>query len=218
MEGVLGGGGLLVYNNDGIPSRKLQEHTTPDDIEIVCVEINLKKQKWVIIGIYNPPNMNNMYFLDHLCKTIDLYNREYDNVVIMGDFNLEPSTEIIESLCSSYDLFNLVKEPICFKGQPKCYDLILTNCKDSFQNTEVFTTGFSHFHKMVFTILKTEFVKADPTKINYRDYSNFNSIHFRDELRKELSENPSTNNDYEFFQNTLCEVLKNTDVRMILHS
>ena len=152
-------------------------------------------------------NMNNKYFLDHLFKTIDLYNRKYDNVVIMDDFNLDPPTELFESLCSNYDLFNLVKEPTCFKGPPKCYDLILTNCKHSFQNTEVFTTGFSDFHKMVFTVLKTEFVKAYPIKINYRDYSNFNSIHFRDELRKELSENPPTNNDYELFQNTLCEVL-----------
>ena len=81
-------------------------------------------------------------------------------------------------------------------------DLILTSYKHSFQNIEVFTTGFSDFHTMVFTILKTEFIKADPIKINYRDYGNFNSIHFRDELRKELSENPSTNNRYEFFQNT----------------
>ena len=56
---------------------------------------------------------------------------------------------------------------------------------------------------MVFTILKTEFVKADPIQINYRDYSNFNSIHFHDELRKELSVNPSINNDCDFFQNTL---------------
>ena len=29
-----------------------------------------------------------------------------------------------------------------------------------------FTTGFSDFHKLVFTILKTESVKADPIKIN----------------------------------------------------
>ena len=71
-----------MYINDSIPSRKLQEHTTPDDIEIVCVEINLKKQEWVIIGIYNPPNMINKYFLDHLCKTIDLYNRKYDNMTM----------------------------------------------------------------------------------------------------------------------------------------
>ena len=75
----------------------------------------------------------------------------------MGDFNLKPSTELMESLHSSYRLLNLVKEPIC-------YNLIITNCKHSFQNTEVLTTGVSDFHKMVFTILKTEFVKADPIK------------------------------------------------------
>ena len=62
--------------NDSIPFRKLQEHSIPDDIEILYVEINLKKQKWVIIGICNPPNMTNKYFLDHLCKTIDLYSRK----------------------------------------------------------------------------------------------------------------------------------------------
>ena len=65
--------------------------------------------------------MNNKYILDNLCKAIDLCNRKYDNVVIMGDFNLEPATELIESLCRSYDLFNLVKEPTCIKGPPKCF-------------------------------------------------------------------------------------------------
>ena len=33
---ILGGGGLLMYINDSTPFRKLPEHTTPDDIEIVC--------------------------------------------------------------------------------------------------------------------------------------------------------------------------------------
>ena len=51
------GGGLLMYINQNIPSRILKAHTLPDDIEILCVEINLKKQKWVVIGIYRPPNM-----------------------------------------------------------------------------------------------------------------------------------------------------------------
>ena len=41
----LGGGGLLMYVNDDIPSRLLKSHETPDDIEILCVEINLKKTK-----------------------------------------------------------------------------------------------------------------------------------------------------------------------------
>ena len=47
----------------------------------------------------------------------------------MGDFNSEPSDEQVETFCDSYDLHNLVKEKTCFKDPPKCYDLILTNCK-----------------------------------------------------------------------------------------
>ena len=65
-RGVGGGGGLLLYDNDNIPSKTLKEHALPDDIESLFVEINLRKQKWLIIGIYNPPKMNNSYFSDHL--------------------------------------------------------------------------------------------------------------------------------------------------------
>ena len=31
-----------MYVNEDIPSRLLKSHGTPDDIEILCVEINLK--------------------------------------------------------------------------------------------------------------------------------------------------------------------------------
>ena len=33
---ALGGGGLLMYVNENIPSRQLKEHVIPDDIEIMC--------------------------------------------------------------------------------------------------------------------------------------------------------------------------------------
>ena len=44
-----GGGGLLMYVNENIPSRLLKSHDTPEEIQILCVEINLKKQKWVVL-------------------------------------------------------------------------------------------------------------------------------------------------------------------------
>ena len=197
----------MYVNNEDIPSRQLKEHILPDDIEILCVEINLKKQKWIVIGIYNPPNMNDNYFLDHLSKTVDFYSTKYDRIDIMGDFNLEPFTELIETLCNSYDLVNLVKEPTSFKGQPKCYDLILSNFKRNFQNTKALTTGFYDSHKVTVTVLKTEYVKADPIQVNYRDYKNINAVIFREELRTKLSEDPASNNDYNYFQNILYEVL-----------
>ena len=203
----LGAGGLLLYVNENIPNRELTEHTLSDDVEIMCVEINLKKQKWVLIGIYRPPNMNERYFLDHLSRVIDCYSKKYDRFVIMGDFNSEPSDEPIETFLSCYNLHNLVKERTCFKGPPKCYDLILTNFKYNFQNTSTITTGFSDFHKMTVTVLKTEFVKADPIQVSYRNYKNYNHFDFSNELRSKLYNNGTFNTNYSNFQNIIRDVL-----------
>ena len=92
--------------------------------------------------------MNHNYFMDHLSRTIDFYCTKYERVIVMGDFNLEPSCAFVKTLCHSHDLHNLVKEDTCFKGQAKCYDLILTNCKYNFQNTIAVTTGLSRSHKI----------------------------------------------------------------------
>ena len=70
----MGAGGLLMYVNENIPSRMLKDHFAPDDIEVICVEINLRKQKWIIIGIYRPPSMNNLYFLENLSRITDFYS------------------------------------------------------------------------------------------------------------------------------------------------
>ncbi len=204
---TLTGGGLLMYVNENIPSRQLKEHIIPDDIEIMCVEINLKKKKWVLLGIYRPPNMNEKYFFDNLSRVIDCYSKKYDSIIVMGDFNLEPTDGPIETFCNSYNLYNIVKEKTCFKGPPKCYDLILTNCKHSFQNTGAVTTGFSDFHKMTISALKTEFVKADPIQVSYRDYKNYNSSSFNKELRYKLNSDPTSSTDYNTFQTILCQVL-----------
>ena len=203
----IGAGGLLLYTNENIPSRKLTEHILPDDIEILCIELNLKKEKWVIMGIYRPPDMSQNYFFNHLSRIIDFYSTKYERIIIMGDFNVEPTDPSMINLCDSYDLFNLVKEPTCFKGPPKCYDLILTNCKHNFQNTQTLTTGFSDFHKMTVTVLKTEFIKPNPIQINYRDYKKFNSVNFKRDLDDKLQYDLTSSSDYDRFHDILREVL-----------
>ena len=77
-----------------------------------------------------------------------------------------------------------MKEKTCFKSveNPSSIDLILTNNATAFQNTTVFT-GWSDFHKPVLTVLKTSITKSKPQKITYRDYKNFDSVRFNDELK-----------------------------------
>ena len=43
-------GGLLVYVNGDIPSRMISTRDCPGDIQILPVEMNLKKQKWLVVA------------------------------------------------------------------------------------------------------------------------------------------------------------------------
>ena len=92
------------------------------------------------MGSYRPHNIKDAFFSKHLSRVIDCYSKKCDNFIIMGDFNLEPTDEQIKILLPCYNLYNLVKGNTCFKGLPKCYDLILTNKKHCFQNTLALTT------------------------------------------------------------------------------
>ena len=66
---------------------------------------------------------------------------------------------------------------------PSCIDLMLTNSNMSFQNTTTVFSGLSDFHKLVLTVLKINFTKNIPKEIIYRDYKNFDSFLFNDELQ-----------------------------------
>ena len=66
-------GGLLVYVKNDIPSKLLTKFEIPKDIQIVPVELNLRKQKWLIISIYKPPNDNTLSFFNALSSLIDFY-------------------------------------------------------------------------------------------------------------------------------------------------
>ena len=89
----------------------------PINIQIKPFEINLRKEKCLFVSIYKPPSQSNQYFLDTLGDLLDFYSQDYDNKVILGDFNLEPSNPSIVSFMNSQNLFNLVKSNTCFKGK-----------------------------------------------------------------------------------------------------
>ena len=71
----------------------------------------------------------------------DFYQQDYENKVILGDFDLEPSNPSITSFVNNQNLSNLVKSNPCFKGEGLRIDLMLTNRKYSFKNACSFETG-----------------------------------------------------------------------------
>ena len=156
-------------------------------MEGLFVELNFRKVKWLLLGTYHPPSQNDIYYFNQLDKAIDTYNN-YEKILLIGDFNAETTEPCLESFLYEHDLQNLVKENTCFKSveNPSCIDLILTNSYMSLQNTTTVLAGISDFHKLVLTVLKISFTKNKPKEIVYRDYKNFDSFLFNDELKNVL--------------------------------
>ena len=183
------GGGILVFVREDIPSKKLQGYTLPDDIEVVPIEINLRKTKFLLLATYHPPSQSDEYFFDNITKTLDKYAHSYEKVLLAGDFNAQDNEPGINNFISEHNLKNIVKDPTCFKSSenPTCIDLFITNFPNSFQSTKTLSTGLSDFHKMVLTVLKNKFVKLKPKEIKYRCYRTINREIFRFELNSSLS-------------------------------
>ena len=116
-------GGLLVYAKSTIPSH---QHSLPKFqfiIQILSFELNLRKEKWLVISIYRTPLDSLSKFLESLTDIIDFFSSTYDNFVIMGDFNAQPLDSAMRDFL--INLINLFKGNTCFKGHGSCIDLIL---------------------------------------------------------------------------------------------
>ena len=113
----------------------------------------------------------------------------------------------LSSLLQDYDSYNMIKHPTCFKSSKgPCINVILTNRKHSFMHSKSFETGFSDHHHMIYTILKTQFIKLPPKKVTNRDYKNWSQLRFEHDLRQNLiSAHPSI---YGNFESIFLETLK----------
>ena len=57
---------------------------------------------------------------------------------------------------TTFDLECLIKKPTCFQSSnPTCIDLILTNKKEFFKNTDIIEAGISDHHSLIVTALKS---------------------------------------------------------------
>ena len=100
---------------------------------------------------------------------LDFYSGIYDNKVVFGDFNLEPTNPVMINFMDSQNFTNLIKNNTCFKGVGSCIDLILPKRKYCFKNTSSYETGISDHHHLIFSIMKTTFESKEPKKFVYRD-------------------------------------------------
>ena len=65
-----GGRGILLFLRENLITMLLSRQSSPNDIKILLMELNLKKQNWLICGCYNPYKHLISYLLQELAKGI----------------------------------------------------------------------------------------------------------------------------------------------------
>ena len=177
----------MLYLREDIPSNLLATDKKPT--KSLCVELNIRNEKYLINCSYNPHKIMIKNHLATLSNFLDLHSSKYKKMLILGDFNVGTDERHMKSFCETCHLTNLIKEPTWYKNpdNPTCIDLILTNDPRTFQSTCVIETGLSDFHLMTLTIMRKTFKNQRPRIINYRSFKHFSNEEFRKSLIDNLS-------------------------------
>ena len=97
-------GGLLIYVKLSLPSKMMNHYEFQKDIQFIAMELKLANKKNVIFPIQRPPKQNINYFVDSLSKGLDFYPKYYENICILGDFNVTPLNPCLTLVLESQNL------------------------------------------------------------------------------------------------------------------
>ena len=197
------GGGI----REVIPCKEIKNHFLPKYNEGMFIELNLRNKKWILCGEYNPKKERISYFLNHRGQSLDKFTGNYDNLLLIGDFNSGIKEENMRDFCDTYNLQNLIIEATYFKSveNPTTIYLIRTNRYMSSHTSIAIETGISD--KMAVTVLKTYFKNIEATTIKYRNEKKFGGVSFKTELTHTLQVNDTENMNYDKFKELFLTVL-----------
>ena len=137
-----------MYVNQDIAARPV-EYNSLSNIESICLELNLRKRKRLVTGIHQPPSYSEDAFIKSQFSCLTNAANEFDNIVLLGDFNMTAENTKMEQLLNTFSLESLITSPNCFESvTPTCIDLILTKHKQYFMKLQTLVIGISDFHAL----------------------------------------------------------------------
>ena len=141
------GGGILLYVRDKIIVLALNRYSLPPHIEVLFLELNQRNRKWLVCcSSYNPHKTLIKEHLRVITEGIQFYSKDYENILLMGDYKAAITETNMSSFCEIYHLTHIIKRPSCFKNpsNPSCIDLFLLAMQT--------VSKYLHFLKPVFLI------------------------------------------------------------------
>ena len=203
------GGGVAIYIKSGISSHKLT-NLIYGDLEGLCVEINIRNHKFLLCGIYRPPNAG-IELWDSIERTFENLNTSSTkDIVILGDFNCNMHNNNLpnrlQNLILSYDLCQLIDEPTHFtENSSTLIDLAIVNNPSNVLFSDVISPivpNLVRFHCPILVTLKfrKSIQKTFKREVWLYDRGNYN--HYRQKLN-------DANWDALFTSNNINEISDN---------
>ena len=98
---------------------------------------------------------------------LDHYPKSYKDFVIVNDFNANESNPAIETFLNQHKCKKIINSKTYYKSQEdSCIDLITTSRRSLHQFCQVFETGISDHHLMVYTMLKSTYSMLEPKMVS----------------------------------------------------
>ena len=99
-------GGKMVFVRNGITAKRL-ESLEGKESETICIS----KKKWCTMFTYRPPkNDSKVMFFNELNLSLNQCVNKYDNIIVMGDLNIDISDKrkdndnFLSDLCDTFSL------------------------------------------------------------------------------------------------------------------
>ena len=93
----------IIYVNENIPCKELTTEQIDTNFEIIFLAVTLRTRKWLLIGLYKPPNQKEEYLLKNIGVALNIYFSKYKHI-LLRDFNLTTSNKYLADFMT---LFNL---------------------------------------------------------------------------------------------------------------
>ena len=110
------GVGILLYVRKDIPCKIIKTETDAY-CEGFFTEINLRTKKWLLSCSYNSHKNNIGTHLQIIGKALDKLSTSYNNIILLGDFNVEPEEAKMSEFLNMYGLKIMPVQKLVSKTQ-----------------------------------------------------------------------------------------------------
>ncbi|CAB4006335.1 Hypothetical predicted protein [Paramuricea clavata] len=193
------GGGVCVFTRNSLKTKIIKDISVISSMGFhqLWILIQHKKMKSIVLCVaYRPPDCPVSCFVDDFMDNYSYALTLKKDIFVVGDLNCNllksgPESDALNELCSSLNLFQLIKEPTRVTLQSSSLiDVILTSNTSLVVESGVEKTHISD-HFLVYSILKLKLPKKLPDYMVIRSFKNYSSEAFKNDLEQLIwQENP----------------------------